>query len=423
MESFTDFLKKKGLTDHRRKQIRTRLKPLLQNDTGSFYQRLYPLLDTEAFRHLAEFCMYRQNLDQKVEEVGVYISTLFHTRFQSPDIDKEKSERIRAITQATKAISYMKGMKLYSVSKISKKKADKWIDNTHSMDYLEKLRQERDGDEQIDKDTIWGEHTYASCRLYMSMILKGFDDVRGGTHSRIFVAGRPPGHHCGKYGGTKLLRNEDRQTQGFCSINYAAVLTKYALHYDYTVFVYDFDVHHGNGTQAILSKVENAFYISTHRCDDARSEEVEDDMDPSHDRHSEGEEEDSNVCYPGTGSRSYGNILNLPCKEEELSWDWLQRQLPAMSQFIQDNLGEKNLLIFSAGFDAAEDDPTGYGTLHPRNYKALTERVITMFPSGTPVVSILEGGYLEDEDQFEPLRTSIMYHLRGLRFMMPRQTS
>jgi acetoin utilization deacetylase AcuC-like enzyme len=176
---------------------------------------------------------------------------------------------------------------------------------------------------------------------------------------------RPPGHHATR-----------ERAMGFCYLNNVAIAVLEALATGARkVAVYDFDVHHGNGTEAILVNEPNAVFFSIHQ----------------------------HPCYPGTGTRDVGkNCFNFPVaprtprteyrKVFERAFDGLKKAKP-------------DLVAVSAGFDAYARDPLAQETLEAEDYHWLGE---SMRKLGVPVFSLLEGGYSSD------LPELILAYLKGL---------
>src|SRR5699024_7283124 len=158
------------------------------------------------------------------------------------------------------------------------------------------------------------------------------DDVMRGPVSHAFCAVRPPGHHA-----------TDDRAMGFCLFNNVAVAAAHALavHRLKRVAIVDFDVHHGNGTQAIFAREPRVMYASSHQ----------------------------SPLYPDTGAANEtgcGNVLNAPLPAEAGSADfrgaWHDLLLPRLYAF------RPQLLLVSAGFDADRRDPLADLTLKTSDY-------------------------------------------------------
>ncbi|HJZ18426.1 MAG TPA: histone deacetylase family protein, partial [Stellaceae bacterium] len=201
------------------------------------------------------------------------------------------------------------------------------------------------------------------------------DAVIGGEADNAFCAVRPPGHHA-----------EPRRPMGFCLFNNIAIgaLRAREAHGLARVAVVDFDVHHGNGTQARFADDPSLFYASTHQF----------------------------PLYPGTGAAGetgVGNIVNVPLRPMAGSRDFrlgVSREiLPALDAF------RPEMLLISAGFDAHRSDPLAQLLLEEADYTWVTEQLLEVARAhaGGRVVSALEGGY-----DLPALGASVAAHLRVL---------
>ena len=168
---------------------------------------------------------------------------------------------------------------------------------------------------------------------------------------------------------------------GFCLFSNAAIAAEYALTKPNVkrVGILDWDVHHGNGTEAIVRDNPNVAYCSLHQ----------------------------HPCYPGTGSDrgksgKYQNILNLPLQAGSTIADYQLAFEREVIPFFDD--WQPDVLIVSAGYDANDDDPLASMALNPKDYHLLTKYVleITEFP-----LFGLEGGY-----HLEALAQSVVATLR-----------
>jgi acetoin utilization deacetylase AcuC-like enzyme len=199
------------------------------------------------------------------------------------------------------------------------------------------------------------------------------DAVMAGEMANAFCAIRPPGHHA-----------EHDRSMGFCLINSVATAAKYALerHGLERVAIVDFDVHHGNGTEDIVSGDERILMVSIFQ----------------------------HPFYPHSGADSTGsNILNLPIPaytkgaavRELIEHAWI----PRLEAF------KPQMIFISAGFDAHKDDDLGQLGLVEQDYAWITARIkdIAKRHANGRIVSCLEGGY-----NLNALARSVEAHVRVL---------
>jgi acetoin utilization deacetylase AcuC-like enzyme len=220
----------------------------------------------------------------------------------------------------------------------------------HDRRYIEVVREvSRRGGGWFDADTYLNERSHAAAVRAVGGVLAAVEAIRQGRDRTAFCLVRPPGHHALPARG-----------MGFCLFNNVAIAARFA---GGRVFIADWDVHHGNGTQDVFWEDPSVWYLSTHRF----------------------------PFYPGTGradDRGAGNIINLPFPAGTPRGDFLE----AFSKAVR-RVGREfrpDLVMVSCGFDASVDDPIGGLGLEPEDYGTLTAVVRGL---GAPVVSALEGGY------------------------------
>jgi acetoin utilization deacetylase AcuC-like enzyme len=229
---------------------------------------------------------------------------------------------------------------------------------------------------QIDSDTALSQGTPAAILHAAGGAVAAVDAVMDGWARAAFAAIRPPGHHA-----------EPDRAMGFCFFNNAAIA---AVHAQARwglerVAVLDFDVHHGNGTQAAFAANPSLFYGSTHQ----------------------------HPCYPGTGSVRErgvaGNIVNAPLAPGAGSGAfrtaWAERILPSLRAFSPE------FIIISAGFDAHKADPLAELLLETEDFSWITREILALADGACRgrVASVLEGGY-----DLTALAASAAAHVREL---------
>ena len=228
----------------------------------------------------------------------------------------------------------------------------------------------------VDADTVISAGTGEAVLRAAGAVVAAIDAVFEGRAENAFAAVRPPGHHASA-----------TLPSGFCLFNNVVVGARHAQakHGVRRVAIVDFDVHHGNGTQAIAETDPSLFYGSTHQY----------------------------PFYPGTGSAREqgidGNVVNVPLAAgsggEEFRMAWADRILPALDRFAPE------LLIVSAGFDAHRRDPLAQLNLEVEDYAWLTRELLALSDRHCPgrLVSALEGGY-----DLQALAASTAAHVKVL---------
>ena len=228
----------------------------------------------------------------------------------------------------------------------------------------------------IDADTVMSPGSGSAALHAAGAVTAAVDAVIAGEAANAFCAVRPPGHHA-----------EPDRAMGFCLFNNVAVgaLRAKQVHGLGRIAVVDFDVHHGNGTQACFWDDGDLFYGSTHQ----------------------------SPLYPGTGSMgetgAAGNIVNVPLPPMSGSAQFRQGMeriiLPALDTFRPD------MVMISAGFDAHRNDPLAQLLLEEADYTWATEQLLDIARrhAGGRVVSTLEGGY-----DLAALGASAAAHVRAL---------
>jgi acetoin utilization deacetylase AcuC-like enzyme len=287
----------------------------------------------------------------------------------------ERPERLTAIVERFQ----QKGLQLVPLKPAPA--ALEWITAVHAREYIERVKRDcQSGVGYVDtSDAPVSSDSYEAAVAAVGGVLGAVDAVMDGRIRNAFCAVRPPGHHS--------LTNH---AMGFCLFNNVAIAARYIQqkHKLAKVLIVDWDVHHGNGTQAIFYQDPTVFYFSIHQ----------------------------SPFYPGTGSaketgegRGAGFTLNVPfpagCGDAEYKKAVEEKLKPAAAAFKPD------FVLISAGFDACKGDLLGQMQVTPEGYAALTrvvKGIAEQYCHGR-LVSILEGGYY-----LEGLAASAEAHVRVL---------
>jgi len=214
------------------------------------------------------------------------------------------------------------------------------------------------GQVRLDPDTAMSPHSLEAALRAAGAVIAGVDAVLLGSSRRVFCAVRPPGHHA-----------SPSEAMGFCLFNNVAIGAAHALALGLSrVAILDFDVHHGNGTQAIFSAEPRLLFASSHQ----------------------------SPLYPGTGAESehgVGNIFNaglMPgARSLEFREAWSTLLFPHIEAFAP------QLILISAGFDAHRLDPLAQLNLRTEDFAWISERIVALAERSAHgrIVSSLEGGY------------------------------
>ena len=250
----------------------------------------------------------------------------------------------------------------------------------HSKEYIKMLMEfcERGGG-YLDPDTYANENSYLAAITAVGSSIDLTNAVISGELKNGFALLRPPGHHA--------LANK---SMGFCLFGNIAVAAKISLNQTgiKKIAIVDFDVHHGNGTQALVGEDMDILFISTHQY----------------------------PFYPGTGSireigsgEAEGTIVNIPLQagvgDEGFKFVYEKVVIPSLERFKPD------LILFSAGYDAHWDDPLANLNLSLSGYDWITKKLIKLAENicEGKIVFFLEGGY-----NLDVLRNGVINTIRAL---------
>ncbi|AGU50555.1 putative deacetylase, histone deacetylase family [Variovorax paradoxus B4] len=258
------------------------------------------------------------------------------------------------------------------------------ITRAHSeahLEYLEELHQRLVADEpaggpthaQLDPDTVLTRFTLLAARRAAGAAIAATDAVMAGEIENAFCSVRPPGHHACR-----------EQAMGFCFLNNVAIAARHALevHGLDRVAIVDFDVHHGNGTENILSNDPRVLMVGFFQ----------------------------HPFYPYSGTEHpASNMLNLPIPAYTRGMDVRElieaAWMPRLEEFAPE------MVFVSAGFDAHREDDLGQLGLTENDFAWITSRIrdIARRHARGRIVSMLEGGY-----NLDALARSVEAHIRVL---------
>lgn len=259
---------------------------------------------------------------------------------------------------------------------------DRIIARTHSAEYERELEEAVRGGMRLfhSLDNPISSATFTAARAAVATSLAAAEDIWLRKESRrAFVVARPPGHHA-----------ERTQAMGFCFFNTIACVADWLREQQgiERVFIFDFDVHHGNGTQSLFEDRDDVYYASIHRY----------------------------PFYPGTGAANEvgvgpgrGFTMNIPMASGEGDRSYLHAVEERIVKVIDEY--EPNVILISAGFDAHRRDPLGGMRVTEGAYGEITRRIIEAAGRHCDgrVLSLLEGGY-----DMEGLAASVAEHVAAL---------
>ncbi|MFB3787056.1 MAG: histone deacetylase [bacterium] len=306
------------------------------------------------------------------------LGVIYSERFKEHDTGRhvENAHRMDAIVSLLKkslppmAVTWM-DPRLASEEELA------WI---HKKSYIQSIKElAARGGGAVDPDTIVSPASFEIARLSAGAGFTGLDAIFHKKNRRVFVVSRPPGHHA-----------LPSVAMGFCLFNNIALAARYAQkrHGIERILILDWDIHHGNGTQAVFYEDPTVFFISTHQ----------------------------HPLYPGTGfthetgeGPGKGFTRNLPFPPLTDP----EKIIQAVKETLDDVVPrfKPDLLLISAGFDGHREDPLGNWRLEEKHYTALTDlaREHANRHCGGRIVSFLEGGY-----NLTALANSCLTHCQSL---------
>ena len=284
----------------------------------------------------------------------------------------ERADRIRALEAALAASDWLG----WDVAEAPLATEEQLL-RIHPREHVERIRTACAESRPIDLDTPVVPASWDAALHAAGGAVALVEALMAGIAPTGFAALRPPGHHA-----------EPDRAMGFCLFSNVAVAAQHAIDGlgAERVAIVDWDVHHGNGTQAAFYESPDVFFVSLHQW----------------------------PFYPGTGAQcdagrgaGEGTTINLPMAAGSGDGEWLaamQLALPALRDF------EPSLILISAGYDAHRDDPIGGCTLSTEAFGAMAEQLRGLADDlGVPVGAVLEGGY-----DLDALTEGVMATMRGL---------
>ena len=282
--------------------------------------------------------------------------------------------RLRAITRALRDDPEV----FHNVEHVEGRQATiEELELAHDPAYIRSVRViAEQGGGRLDADTVASSGSWDAAVAAAGCVLAAVDLSATGVNPRSFSAVRPPGHHA--------VHN---RAMGFCLFGNVAIAAHYARnkHGLHRILIVDWDVHHGNGTQALVQNEPDIHFVSMHQW----------------------------PWYPGTGAADdhgpHGTVWNIPKPAGLPRSEYveaLERGIDAATVgFVPD------LILISAGFDSLAGDPLGGFTLELEDFELLTRSLVARADSwcGGRIVSALEGGYVP-----ERLAQAALRHLGAL---------
>jgi acetoin utilization deacetylase AcuC-like enzyme len=286
-----------------------------------------------------------------MKKVGFAFDTMF-LRHETPAWHPDQPERLTAVVDELKRAGLWN--MLIPIQPRAATIDD--IARVHTADYIAQVRSFGTG--ALESETWLSEHSVQAALHSAGSVLSAIDCIKRREFSRAFCAVRPPGHHA-----------EASRAMGFCIFNNAAVAARYAQFIGMRkVFIIDFDVHHGNGTQHIFDDDNTVYYFSTHQ----------------------------ELLFPNTGGeteRGFGKGLGFTYNIEMRTGSGDREYLaayedllpPLMKRFFPD------LVLVSAGYDIHTDDPMAAVRVTNEGIRAMVASILGS--TYAPVIFVLEGGY------------------------------
>jgi acetoin utilization deacetylase AcuC-like enzyme len=291
-----------------------------------------------------------------MRKVGFVYDEIF-LKHEMPDGHPESPKRLIAILETLKASECWNQL----IHMKPRRASDEDILTVHTGDYLNTIRSFTGF---FDGDTYLSEHSFEAAVFAAGAVIEAIDRCKKGEIERAFCAVRPPGHHA-----------EADAAMGFCIFNNIAVGARYAQKIGYRkVFIVDFDVHHGNGTQHIFEDDDSVFYFSTHQ----------------------------SPHYPGTGrdeergrGKGEGYTYNMPMPYGTGDRDYFIAYRDILPRLVKNF--RPDIMLVSAGYDIHLQDPLSGFKVTNEGMRSIIRGILlrstNTFLPPMPYVFALEGGY------------------------------
>ncbi|MFA6471129.1 MAG: histone deacetylase [Candidatus Latescibacterota bacterium] len=287
----------------------------------------------------------------------------------------ERPGRVTAIVNELKKDKYKNSL-LWDMPRLAEESE---IEYVHSRPYIDRVKEAAKSTPQYldSPDTMVSKGSFQAALRAAGAVMTAIDGVVAGKYRRAFCPVRPPGHH-----------SRYSTAMGFCLFNNIAIGARYLKkqHNIQKIFIMDFDVHHCNGTEEMLSGDTDILLCSIHQ----------------------------HPHYPGTGlySKLYshsGGVLNAPLPPGSDENDYIKIIKGQLSDYV--NMFMPDFVLISAGFDSHRDDQLGDMMLSSDSFYRITREVVKFADAYCQgkVVSTLEGGY-----NLRALAESAGYHVDAL---------
>jgi len=286
-----------------------------------------------------------------MKKVGIFYDDIFLLH-EMPPGHPESKDRLIAINDALRKTDLWK--MLIHLKPVRAEKQQ--ILSVHTSAYLDKISRFSG---YFDADTFVSSHSVEAALYAAGAVLEAVRKCKSGELDRAFCSVRPPGHHA-----------ENNRAMGFCIFNSVAVAARYAQRLGYhKVFIIDFDVHHGNGTQHIFEEEESVFYFSTHQY----------------------------PHYPGTGAedergrgKGTGFTHNIPMPHGSGDKEYMTAYQDVLPSLIADFAPD--MILVSAGYDLHVKDPLAGIRVTTEGIRSIVKSILGC-GSKLPCIFCLEGGY------------------------------